>query len=159
FSTSNFNGMFVDQCNIKVSRSTMTDASQSGIYLGSNSRYSIQNCFIYGNAVGVTFVSNNGSTGKFSFNTVGNNTTTAGINCSAACTIADTIVFGNKKGGGSQFNGTLCTLSNVVTGTDTYSGAGNKITLDPSFVGATDLHLDLTAGMPLNKNQACCIDK
>jgi hypothetical protein len=158
FSTSNNQGLFLNNCSVKVSQSRITGANQNGIYLGPQSRYNIQNCFIYGNDTGVQFFSANGS---FYFNTVAQNGGTVGIDCATAgVVVQDSIVFANKTMGNSQFKTPAsCTLSNVVTGAaDTIASSG-KIALDPALVSATDLHLDLTAGAKLSKNQACCIDK
>lgn len=152
FSTSSKNAILLSVCNAKISESTMSNATQSGISIASFATYSIQNCAIYGNGTGVSFFS---ADGQFSFNTVINNAGTQGIDCSAAAVLADSIVFNNKSGGGTQFNHTACILSNVVTGTDNYTGATQ---LSPAFL-SNDYHLDTTPGTALMKNQACCIDK
>src|SRR5437879_2164834 len=151
------NAVFISNCNASISESLMSNAGMSGLVLNTGSTYSIQNCAMVANGTGVTFGS---ASGVFAFNTVTNNKGMTGVSCAAAAIIADSIVFNNKTGGNTQFTGASCVLSNVVVGAgDTYSGPGTKILLDPAFVGASDPHLDLTAGAALTKNQACCIDK
>jgi hypothetical protein len=160
FSTTTKDGIFADHCNLNLSASTITGAGVDGLYLGPNCVYNVQNNFMYGNHTGVEFTS--GSTGRFIFNSVSGNNTGEGVICGGAPFIADSIVAGNKHNGGpspgSQFTGTTCTLSNVVTGNDSYTGPGTRIALDPAFVGVSDLHLDV-GGTNLAKNQACCIDQ
>jgi hypothetical protein len=156
FSSSTKGAVNLTNCTAKISESYLFNTTD-GLLLGPGANYSVQNCFMYGNNTGVQFV--NGSSGNFSFNSVGNNTGSQGVFCGNSVTamISDSIVWGNKKNGGTQFNGTNCILNNVVTGTDNYSGLGSKIQLDVAFVGTSDLHLDTGAG--LATNQACCIDK
>jgi hypothetical protein len=153
FSTSSKNAVFLWLCNAKLFNSRMTSSIQSGLFVNPGATYTVQNCAMVGNGIGVTFQS---SSGSFSFNTIINNTGTSGVNCGAPAVIADSIVFGNKVSAGTQFQNTNCALSNVVTGTDSYA---NATQLTPFFVSPSDPHLDLTPGFFLTSNQACCIDK
>jgi hypothetical protein len=114
--------------------------------------------------------------GTFSFNTIVNNGTIGntepwGILCDGSNTLPQTIdssiVWGNGYGsqtsGGTtmmtQFDG-LCTLTNVVTGTDNYANAIKKT---PVFVASGsstphDYHLKLND--PANVGASgCCVDK
>jgi hypothetical protein len=146
------NELVANACTVTVRTSTFSGAGQAGVYLGPGSAYSIQNCFIFGNVMGVSF--QNGSAGTFSFNTVAYNTGPA-VDCAANATLVASIIVGNKQSGGSQLTGTLCSLTNTVTSTDSYNGA---IQLSPALT-ADKLHLDTTPGVALTQNQACCVDK
>jgi hypothetical protein len=148
------NALSIRACAASVRTSTFSNASQIGLDLGPSSTYSIQNCFVFGNATGVRFQS--GSSGKFSFNTVAYNTGTIGVACDGSATLEASIVFGNKQSAGSQFTGTSCALMNVVTGTDSYSGA---IQSSPALIATNNLHLDTTAGAARTTNRTCCVDK
>ena len=158
FANTNSGAVFINQCNFKMDRSYISGAGQDGLQLGNNSNYVVQNVFIWNNSTGVEFDTGNGN---FSFNTVAYNMGSIGFYCGAQNTvIADSIVFGNKMNGNSQFNfggGDSCTLINVVTGMDMINSSG-KITAAPVFKSMTDLHLD-TSAANLAANQACCIDQ
>jgi hypothetical protein len=129
-----------------------------GIVLGALTSYSVTSNLIASNGTGVSGVDiANTATGTFAFNTVANNggagtgSPPGGITCGvgAAKSILHSIVVGNRPTtGGSQFAGN-CTLTNVVTGPD-------------SFVGANMLVPDLDATFHLNANatnRACCINQ
>jgi hypothetical protein len=125
-----------------------------GLVLGGSTSYSVTNNIIAGNgtaARGVTI--NDAATGTFAFNTVVNNLVSAGaggIGCGGAGAkgILNSIVVGNTLSGGTQFFGN-CTLTNVVTGPDNFTGASMLVPdLDATF------HLNVNA-----TNRACCINQ
>jgi hypothetical protein len=149
------NAVSINQCVATVRESALSNASQTGLVLGASSSYSIQNCFIFGNATGVSF---QGGTGAFNFNTVAYNTGTSGVACSGTTnhSLEASIVFGNRQVAGSQFTGTTCTLVNVVTGPDSHAAA---MQLSPVLISTSDLHLDTTSGAARASNAACCIDR
>ena len=158
FANANQEGIFIEKCNLNLTRSCIQHVNQVGLLLGFGSTDFVESVFIWNNSTGVDFKSGNGT---FAFNAIAYNTGTNGVNCGVpSSVISDSIVYGNMMTAGSQFmtaGGGSCTLSNVVTGVDSIASAG-KITASPVFKNPTDLHLD-TSVANLAANQACCIDK
>jgi hypothetical protein len=129
-----------------------------GVVLSGNTIYTLTNNIIHSNGTGVPGVDiSTGSSGVFAFNTVANNGGAApgsagGVTCAAGATNAlqNSIVVLNQLTavGGTQFSGN-CTLSNVVTGPDTFTGANMSVP-----------DLDSTYRLKLNTaNRDCCINK
>jgi hypothetical protein len=153
-------------CALTLDANAISANSGGGIKLASTT-YTITNNFVTANATVMFpgFAADAGSSGTFRFNTVAKNLLTTpgiagGIDCGSgvAKMIESSIIWGSSTTvGGSQFAGN-CTLSNVVTGTDSATGA---IQMNPAFQSGTDFHL--VKDDPANRDQlsmiGCCVDK
>jgi hypothetical protein len=152
-------GLRAVKCNATLSESLVNGAAIEGVAFEALSMWDMHNCIITG-ATGVGARIN--SAGTFRFNTLALNgvvNTAGGVNCQSTANLESSIITANSRAGGSGFAGT-CTLSNVVTGSDSIISSG-KITSVPSFVSLVppDLHLKVDTIGDLAKNLTCCIDK
>src|SRR6185295_10153608 len=158
------------KCTATVSESIVTTTAVEGVAFETTSNWDLHNCIIT-QSVGVG-VRIDSSTGSFKFNTLalngdflnnpGNNLA-GGANCTAAATLDSSIITSNThspSNTGTQFAGT-CTLTNVVTGTDS-SNSGGKLPGTPVFCSAVapvNLLLKVDTITDANTNRSCCIDK
>jgi hypothetical protein len=145
---------------------TITDNQNAGFYVAGTNvvSYTVTNNLVVANHGWGAYINDASATGSFAFNTVAGNITltsgtAAGVYCGTGVARAvqySIVVQNSADSGGTQFGGN-CSLTEVVVGSDSTSGAG-AIKVAPTFVGATDYHLS-TSGSALTANQACCIDK
>jgi hypothetical protein len=173
--TGGWNGVRAHACTITVAESVIKSTPTLdtltpkgfGAYMDTGSSFTLVNNVIAANAWAGLGVAAGSSGGTFSFNTVsanGSGDNFGGAICNRAVTLDSSILYNNAHSpstGGSQFGCTgtactmQCTLSNVVTGTDSLTSGA--LPGAPVFVSASDLHLSVTTG--LGANQTCCIDK
>jgi hypothetical protein len=156
-------------CAGNLGESMFSSATDTGVSVENSSTWDLHNSFVFLAAgIGVSAA----TAGSFNFNTVAFNggfTTgsvadfAGGVNCGAAMTLNSSIVINNQQNphaGGTQFGGS-CSLSNVVTGTDTIGPTG-KLGGTPVFrstSGTYDLHLKVDNPTDTATNRTCCIDK
>jgi hypothetical protein len=145
------------RCDLVVDRTVVGPNNMGGGIKVTDSVYTLTNSIIYNNSISGTrgLSLDDTSTGTAAFLTIAGNGSGAAAEAGVGCglgtvkVISSSIVVDNNKGaGGSQFIG-MCSLMNVVTGTDTFA---NAITQMPAMT--SDYHL---AAMPAN--DACCVDK
>lgn len=157
---SNISGVGISSTNCKVTiERNQISVNRDGGLVMTGSQYAVSNNFIFGNGTagpGVSIGSGcselSGGPG-FRGNTVAKNTTlagAAGVQCSGAADLRDSIIWSNTGPGGNTSGGSTCNLVNVVTAP----------AMDPNFVDALnpttfDFHLNGKTAA----NLACCIDK
>ncbi len=143
-------GVDANNCDITVSRSTLSDNRRGGISLDSVD-FDITNNFITANgsasvSAGVLIDKNPPARGRLEHNTITANINPAGSPSGIRCVLVgnpiqfrNNIVFGNQ-GSATQVDGDNCEHSYSVIGPNGVSGDGNIATA-PDFVSETDFHL------------------
>jgi hypothetical protein len=148
--------LFADDGNIGLSRTTISKNRGGGLEIFA-ADFFITNSFIVDNGTlgtsafgGVKFQQTNGSTDRFDFNTVANNSDNGSVAGGVIClqgalvrTFRNNIVFGNQSNNAGEVGPAVaCLWEFSDIGTALLQGTGN-IAMDPQFVNAAngDYHL------------------
>lgn len=152
-------GVLANMCTLRMDADTVGPSNLGGGISLTSTQYTIENSFVAKNGPngpGI-LISDNASTGVLQFDTVVENVEagkSAGIVCPTTDhAITSSIVWSNTPKSGTQLSG-MCSLMNVVTGTDSWTGAIQK---DPTFVDEPNGNFHLKMGDAANV--ACCFDK
>ena len=165
------NGARAIRCNLTVTETIIQGPSALGATFEGSATWTLQNDIISGaGTAGVSIGNASTAGGVFRFNTVafnGSGANFGGVLCGVATTLESSIITQNAQspaGTGSQFGpaaSTNCSLSKVVTGTDSIGNTG-KLSGDPVFRSTTapyDLRLKVNTNPDITTNTACCIDQ